>query len=293
MTASSVEVRPPLGTAARGHAAVGLMVRRQWIPDLLATHGFVDYIGCYAENYWWRGAASRAEIGTVADRYAMVSHGMSVPMCGPTDPPEGCERELAEFLDFIDARWWSEHLGIAHHRGENLHEILPFPLTRARAELIARRADRAIQIVGRPLLLENGAAYFRAPGSDLDEPEFLHHLFDHCEARWLLDVNNLYVNSQNFGFDPFDWLDRAPLDRVGEIHIAGFSVSTALGLLIDSHGAAPSPPVWRLLDAALARTGPCPVLLEWDSSPPEFDGLAPTLQRIRAALDRVAEVPDA
>lgn len=261
---------------------VGLSLRRDWIGDLLDDPSVIDFVEVYAENWWWRGTAAREQLVAIAERIPTTSHGMSVPLCGPEDPPVAAVDALGAFLDAIDAAWWSEHIGIAHHRGENLHEILPVPFTPELAQRVARRANAAQQRTGRPLLIEHGAAYFRPPGSTLSEPAFLRQVLDVCDAHLLLDVNNLYINSQNWGFDPIAWLDEAPLDRVAEIHLGGFTIAADLGLFIDSHAAAPVPPVWDLLHRALLRTGPRPVLVEWDHGYPGFSSLLDIVERVRA-----------
>jgi uncharacterized protein len=269
-------------------ASVGVLHRAEWNDALESGAVDVDYVGVYAENFWWRGQRARRDLAALRSRHPLVSHGMSVPLCGPDEPEAEVVDDFVTFLDTIDARWWSEHIGIAYARGENLHDILPVAFTPEDAARIARRSQTMIARTGRPLLLENGAAYFRPPGDTLDEPEFLRRIVEASDVGLLLDVNNLYVNSQNFGFCPFDWLDRAPLSGVREIHIAGHSLVRDLGLLVDSHAAAPSPPVWRLLSAAYERIGAVPTLLEWERDPPGAAVVGQVLDRVRRAQRRAA-----
>ena len=102
-------------------------------------------------------------------------------------------------------------------------------------------------------------------------------------------MNNLWVNAMNHGYDPVDFLNRVPLERVVEIHVGGFTVDAPSGLLIDSHQAAPSTPVWSLLADVLARTGPRPVLLEWEGHYPNLDAVLDELEHIRSAWELARE----
>ena len=165
--------------------------------------------------------------------------------------------ELAELLDEIDAPWFSDHLGASIHGDELLHEIFPIPLNEATLEHVGKRAEAAAAVIQRPVLVENAAYYLKPPGTELAEHEYFRRLVTEYDVELLLDVNNLWVNAQNHGYDPVEFLDAIPPSRIREIHIGGFTVDKELGLLIDTHGAPPTRAgTTACSPKALRRTGP-------------------------------------
>ena len=166
--------------------------------------------------------------------------------------------------------------------GSTTHELLPMPMTLAAVRHTIRRARELKDRLPVPFLLENITYYAELGQKELAEPEFLGEILDGADVGWLLDINNVYVNGLNFGFDPRDWLLRVPLDRVVQMHIAGHERFGDLTL--DTHGAPVIGPVLELLRWVLPRIGrPVPVLLERDNDiPPLADLLAE-----RAAIQEI------
>src|SRR5690606_36861506 len=134
--------------------------------------------------------------------------------------------------------------------------------------------------------LENISYYAALGRPEMPEAEFVARVVERSEAGLLLDVNNVYVNSVNHGYDPYAFLRALPLDRVVEIHIAGHERRES-GLIIDTHGAEVIDPVYDLLAYALERTGPVPVLLERDNDVPPLAVLLEEVARVRSVYSRV------
>ncbi|MGB0678809.1 MAG: DUF692 domain-containing protein [Polyangiales bacterium] len=264
---------------------VGLMLRHPWRTELLAQSDTlpIDWLEVYPENYQKRGPRLLGELETLAAQWPLTSHGVHLSLGGLDPLSEDYLTTAAAFFDRFDIPWCSDHLGVSVHRGEILHEIVPPALTRDAAWRIAERSAAAQARFGRPLLVENTAAYLRPPGSDLDEPDFIHAVLERSDVHLLLDVNNLYVNALNHGLDASQMLRRLPLDRVREIHIGGFTVQSHSGLVVDSHAAAPTQPVWRLLVEALGLCGPVPVLLEWESHFGCFSQVRAQIEQVHTA----------
>jgi uncharacterized protein (UPF0276 family) len=180
--------------------------------------------------------------------------------------------------------------------GRSLHELLPVAFKRSNVPRIAERIRRARDAIGLPLAVENISYYWHPGRAEMGEAEFLSCICAAADCGLVLDVNNAYVNSINFGFDVDEWMSVAPLDRVVQIHIAGHEwfaggdagigepcrMGDANAIVIDTHGADVSDPVLGLLERVLARTGPVPVLLERDQNIPSFDELLAEIARIRA-----------
>jgi len=174
--------------------------------------------------------------------------------------------------------------------GSVTHELLPMPMTRAAARHTVRRARELKDRLPVPFLLENITYYAELGESELAEPEFLSEILDGADIGWLLDINNVYVNSLNFGFDPRDWLLRVPLERVAQMHIAGHEQWGDLTL--DTHGAPVIDPVLELMKWVLPRIGrPVPVLLERDNDIPDLEVLLAERSAIQEAYDEVMAAP--
>ena len=160
-----------------------------------------------------------------------------------------------------------------------MHDLLPVPLNMEGARHMARRARQAQSYVGRPMLLENISYYMQMPGSDLEEADFLSEVLERADIGLLLDVNNVYVNAINHNFDPYRYLDKLPLERTVQIHIAGHSHGPEM--IIDTHGAPVIEPVFELLEYVLRRTSVKAIMLERDQNYPEFSEIIAELDQIR------------
>jgi len=174
--------------------------------------------------------------------------------------------------------------------GSSTHELLPMPFTRASVKHAVRRAKEVKARLPVPLILENITYYAELGRSEMDEAEFIAEVLEGADAGWLLDLNNVYVNGLNFGFDPRQWLLRMPLERVTQMHIAGHKRFGDLTL--DTHGAPVIEPVIRLMQWVLTQLGrPVPVLLERDTHIPPLEELLEERAVLQAAYDNVLAVP--
>ncbi|WP_394824628.1 DUF692 domain-containing protein [Pendulispora albinea] len=272
-------------------AKVGLGLRWEFVDELVAgLPEELDFLEIAPENYIGRGGYHRAGLLRLAQRYPLLAHGLTLSL-GGTEPFDGAFlRELRTFLEEVRAPYHSDHLCFGASGGRVLHELLPIAFTRASLGRIVDRAREVMDALGMPLAVEN-ISYYLPPGrAEIEEPDFLAELCERAGCGLLLDVNNAFVNATNLGFDVQRWLDRAPLERTVHIHVAGGEWMDAPGgerLLVDTHGADVPDPVYALLERALARTGPVPILLERDHAIPPLDGLLAEVRRVRAVADRV------
>ena len=186
----------------------------------------------------------------------------------------------------LPAPWHSEHLCFSSADGVMVHDLLPLPFTHDAARVAAARIRELRDALERPIAVENISYYAHVGTPELDEADFLLEVLEQADAKLLLDVNNIYVNSKNHGLDARRFLQRMPAERVVQIHIAGHS-RRADGTIIDTHGAAVHDDVYALLELALERVGRVPVLLERDQSFPSFAELQAELERLHALYVRV------
>jgi uncharacterized protein (UPF0276 family) len=217
--------------------------------------------------------------------YPLVSHGLSLGLGGTADLDGRTLREIGALVHDIGAGFHSDHLAITGDGARFVHELLPLRLSRETALRAADRVRRVQDALGVPMAVENVSAYARLGESTLEEGEFLAEVCARADCGWLFDVNNAWVNAENFGTDLETFLRAAPLERVVQIHLAG---PTALddeehgALLVDTHGAPTPDPVLALFARVIGRTGPVPVVIERDLDVPPLDELLAEARRVDA-----------
>lgn len=248
-----------------------------------------DFIEVSPENWLGFGGRFARDLRWFTERYPTVAHGLSLSIGGPDPLDEDFVRRLRDFLDLHDVRIFSEHLSFCTDEG-HLYDLMPIPFTEAAVRRVAERIMRVQDILGRRLAVEN-VSYYAAPGKELEEIEFINAVLEAADCELLLDVNNVYVNSVNFGYDPEAFLRAVPANRVAYLHMAGH-LQQAEDLIIDTHGADVVDPVWSLLATTYATIGDRPTLLERDFNLPPMDVLLDevvSIDRVRAeALAPVA-----
>jgi uncharacterized protein (UPF0276 family) len=285
---------------------VGLGLRWEFLDDLVEktrASGAVPalFLEVSPENYMRRGGAQPAVLSWLAERYPVLTHGLTMSLGGSDPLDEGYLRDLRSTVRSLGSPWHSDHLCFGSASGRNLHDLLPVPFQRSAVEKIADRIRRARDAIGVPLAVENISFYWHPGRAEMPEPEFLSSVCEAADCGLMLDVNNAYVNCLNFGLEPDDWMRAAPLDRVVQIHVAGhewFAVDegglgdpvptgTPGGMAIDTHGRPVPDPVLALLERVLPRTGPVPIVLERDQDLPPLDVLLEEVERIRSITERI------
>ncbi|QOL81198.1 DUF692 family protein [Pseudooceanicola spongiae] len=231
-----------------------------------------------------------AQLRHLSERFAISVHGvgLSIGSEGPLDAEHlGRLRHLCDWL--APARF-SEHLAWSSHDGAFLNDLLPLPYTQSSLNRICNHIDQVQEVLNRQMLLENPSSYLAFAQSEMSETAFLREVSQRTGCGLLLDINNVFISAVNLGVDPRAYIDDFPLEKVGEMHLGGHDEDAddaGRPLLIDSHGHAVCDPVWVLLDAVLAKGGPRPVLVEWDTEVPDWPVLAAEAARAAAALQGV------
>ncbi len=264
-----------------GIEGIGVGLRRAFAHALLDTPRRVDWLEITPENWMFFGGAKRRLLDAVAERWPIVSHGVSLDVGGLGPLDETFLAATATLAERLEAPFWSDHLCYSSIDGRPLHDLLPLPFTHAAAENAARRARAAAARVGRPLVLENATFYAHMPGAEMDEADFLLAVAEAGGCELLLDVNNVYVNAMNHGGDPRAFLDRIPMDRVRYLHVAGHTRYD--DVIIDTHVGPVIDEVWALYRYTLRRAGRLvPTLIEWDQDIPTLDVVLDEVDRARA-----------
>ncbi|MGV6954960.1 HvfB family MNIO-type RiPP peptide maturase [Pseudomonas chlororaphis] len=243
-----------------------------------APAGAFDFLELAPENWIGIGGAHGAALRALAERYPLSCHGLSLSLGGPAPLDLGFLREVRQFLERFKVPLYSEHLSYCGDDG-HLYDLLPLPFTEEAVRHVAARIRQAQDVLGRRLAVEN-VSYYAAPRQDMDELAFTNAVLAEADCDLLLDVNNLYVNSVNHGFEPQAFLAGLPPERVVAMHVAGHYDQSA-SLKIDTHGAPVKPVVWDLLARAYQLFGVQPTLLERDFNFPPFAELLGELDSIR------------
>lgn len=264
---------------------IGLGLRRELAASTFEHSDRVDWLEFVPENYMGLGGRSREVLEQAKQRFSLISHGVNLSIGSADDLNTSYLQSLKALLDSVDCAWWSDHLCFTSVDGVYTHDLLPVPFCREAVDHIVERVKRVQDYVGRPFLLENISFYMYMPGCDLSEAQFMSEILEKADCGLLLDVNNVYVNSVNLGFDPIEYLSRLPLERTVQIHVAGHKRGQEM--LIDTHGAPVIEPVYELLEHVLSRTNVNAVMIERDQNFPEFDEILAELDTIRAIARRV------
>lgn len=267
---------------ARLPVGAGLGFRRELIPELKG--GVPDAIGFFEiapENWLGLGGRSARDLRGFTERHTFACHGLSLDLGGPSPLDEALLRRIKTFMRTHGIGRYTEHLSWCGDDG-HLYDLLPIPLTGDAVHWVAERIRRAQDILEMRIGIENASYYVAPPGAEMSETEFIRAVIEEADCLLHLDVNNIYVNSRNFGFDPVAFMAALPLERTCYMHMAGHYVE-ADGIVVDTHGAAVIDPVWALLDTAYARVGPQPTCLERDFNIPPLGDLMVEVERIAAA----------
>lgn len=268
----------------------GIGLKLQHLNRFLTAKPDIGFVEVHAENYLVEGGIRLAQLEAVRADYPLSIHGVAASL-GSDEPLSRDHLErLKKLVDRFQPQQFSEHLAWSTHAGVYFNDLLPLHYTEERLARVCEHVDELQNTLGRTILLENPSTYIEFAESEIDEPDFLRRVCQQTGCGLLLDVNNIQVSCTNSGASVSRYLAELPLDRVGEIHLAGYAKELdAQGrpLLIDSHSADVAPEVWQLYQQALALTGPQPTLLERDGALPELDTLIAEAQLAEPYLDKL------
>jgi uncharacterized protein (UPF0276 family) len=248
---------------------VGIGLRVPHYRHILEKKPVVDWFEIISENYMIDGGRPLTVLDSILDQYRVVQHGVSMYF-GSADPLSREHlRRLKTLVRRTNTPWLSDHLCWGSVDGTYTHDLLPMPYTFEAARVTAAKIRQAQDFLEIPIAVENVSSYAEFHVSQMTEWEFLNEVVEQADCGVLLDVNNIYVSSQNHNFDPRDYIEAVPADRVAQIHIAGHSRFEKY--ILDTHDHPVLDPVWSLYARAIERCGPTATLLEWDDSIPSFD----------------------
>ena len=256
-------------------AKAGIGLRPPHFKRVLDERPPIPWFELHSENFFCAGGEQLEVLTHVRRDYPVSLHGVGLSLGRADGPDHEHLQKLKQLIKRFAPALVSEHLCWGAIGERHLNDLLPLPYTEEALDCLATHVQAAQEFIGRPLLIENVSSYLNYRHSTIPEWEFITALAQRSGCGILLDVNNIYVNSVNHGFDAHTYLHAIPPQAVGEIHLAGFTRKENLPveLLIDSHSRPVADEVWSLYRETLARLGPVPTLIEWDQDIPELEVL--------------------
>ncbi len=256
----------------RAELAVGIGLRPIHYSDFLSYSDRRDlWCEFISENYMFTGGRPLKVLEQVRAECPIALHGVALSIASQRTDREEYLLRLKALIQRIDPWIVSDHFCFTGKGSHNSFDLLPVPFTQEAIEHISNHIDQAQNFLGRRLYFENISSYFGYHMSEMDECHFIKQILRRTGCGLLLDVNNVYVTSKNFGFDPFGFIDSLDRETIGEIHLAGHR---DLGdFLFDTHDAPVCDEVWNLYAYTIRRLGGIPTLIEWDESVPPFERL--------------------
>ncbi len=279
---------------------VGIGLRVPHYRHILSKKPVVDWFEIISENYMVDAGRPLAVLDSILEQYQCVQHGVAMYFGSAGRLNREHLKKLKRLVKRTKTPFLSDHLCWGSVDGTYTHDLLPMPYTFAAAKKTAANVREAMDFLEVPICVENVSSYAEFHASEMTEWQFLTEVVERADCGILLDVNNIYVSSKNHNFDPYDYLDDVPHERVGQIHVAGHSKYEKY--ILDTHDHPVLDPVWQMYAHAIDRCGPTSTLLEWDAHIPSFEEvhrealkanrfLEPVRGRVKAKSARNAAIP--
>lgn len=264
----------------------GIGLRSRHYQDIITQKPQINWFEVISDNYFCAGGLPLFHLDKIRQDYPLSLHGVGMSL-GSTDPLDfDYLTRLQKLAARVEPDLISDHLSWISVNGHYLNDLIPLIYTEKVLDTVADRILQVQDFLGRQIGIENPSPYLSFTDATMPEWEFIQGLVKKADCFLLLDVNNVYVNAVNNGFDPLKYLDNIPKTRVKEIHLAGYEERD--NYLLDTHGYPVHPPVWELYQAALARFGAVPTLIEWDTDIPTWEVLMAEAYKAEKLLNEVA-----
>ncbi|MBI3590968.1 MAG: DUF692 domain-containing protein [Candidatus Melainabacteria bacterium] len=266
------------------YLGVGLGLRRELYNPILTHKKEIDWLEIAPENYICRGGEILQRIINTKKYFSIIPHGLNLSIGGtePFDPV--LINNVKEFFKLINPPWFSDHLCFNYVEKTYIHDLIPLPFNKATVKHVAGRIKKIEDIFQIPFLIEN-PSYYMVLDNEINEAEFISKIVEKADCGLLLDINNVYVNSQNHKYNPVGFLDSLPLERTVQVHIAGHLNKGKI--IIDTHGESIINQVYELFKELLKRCSPKAILLERDFNFPKFSELLYEIKKIRTIMKSI------
>jgi uncharacterized protein len=262
---------------------LGIGLRPVHYPYIYEHWPAIDYFEIISDNFIGEAPAPLGHLNRIRQRYPIVLHSVGLNLLGHA-PLDGAYLDrIARLADLVDAPFVTDHLCWTGAHGLSHHDLLPVPYVPELVDLAAERAAEVQERFGRPFGLENLSSYVSFHAATMTEQAFYTSVVRRAGCWLMLDINNVYVSSENHGFDPRAYLDAIDYDRVLQVHLAGHTreADGGVDVIVDTHDRPVCDEVWDLYAYAWKRGGPFPTLLEWDAAIPAMPDILRELDKAR------------
>lgn len=249
---------------------IGVGLRTEYYDTIFSEWPQIDWFEIISENYMGEGGKPLIFLEKALSRYPIVQHGVSLAIGSPDPLDYEYLKKLKALTRITKTPWLSDHLCWGRLEGAHYHDLLPLPYTKEVINYVSERAKIVQDYLEIPFALENLSSYVAYTNDEMNEWDFYSEIVEKANINMMLDVNNIYVSSRNHGFDPMDYINNVPLERIIQYHLAGH---TDLGThCIDTHNNYVCDEVWDLY-GKIYTLKPASTLLEWDDDFPPFETL--------------------
>ena len=247
----------------------GVGLRHEHFEEILAAQPACNWFEIISDDFMDFGGYSRDRLMQIRERYQIISHGVCLAIGSTDSLDRDYLQRLKRFCREIGSPWTSDHLCFTKVDHTNMLDLMPLPFTEETVRHVVERVKTVQGELEIPFLLENITRYVTVSDREMSEAQFISEIVNRADCGLLLDVTNVFLNSRFHGYDAWQFIDSLPLERVGQIHLAGWEPAED-GSVIDSHDGPVQPEVWELFKKVISRTGPTSVLVEWDNLLPPF-----------------------
>lgn len=266
----------------------GFGLRTPHIHQILTEQPDIAWLEILADNHLASGGLVSAHLHAIRELYPVTMHCVSMSL-GSTDPLDwDYLSQIKRVADDFDISWISDHICFTSAGNHHAHDLLPLPYTEEALNNLVERVQQVQDFLGRRLLMENATSYVQFEHSTLSEAEFINALTEQADCDLLFDVNNIYVNQQNHGGDAATLITQLPLDRIKEIHLAGFE--DCGDFLLDAHNDKVSDPVWQLYQQLQTLKPGIATQIEWDNKLPDLATLMGEAQKAQTIMNSLAKL---
>ncbi len=267
---------------------VGVGLRAPHYEDVLNTDLNIGWIEVHPENYFG-GGVHRHFLSQAREKYQLSLHAVGLSLGSDQAVSEAHLAQFKELIDLYDPFHISDHASWSMSGNAHLNDLLPLPYRADVLDRLARNVTQTQEYFGRPMLVENPSTYVAFADNEMSEFTFMNNLAEKTGCGLLLDVNNIYVQSVNHGFDAFEYIDHINASYVQEMHVAGHieQPTQTRPILVDTHNQPVRQEVWDLYRHAVKRFGAVPTLIEWDSDVPTLEVLVAEANKARAIIAEI------
>ena len=263
---------------------IGIGFREQFRADIFLHQSEIDFLEITTDHYIDAKPQKVEELKLLKAHFPLIPHSLELSLGSAEGIEDDYLEKVAAIVDFIEPEWFSDHICFTKSGGVKIGHLAPVPYSKESLKVFVRNISKVKNRVKTPLILENISYLLRFPSSEMSESEFISKLLDETDCGLLLDVTNLYVNSQNFGFDWREFLDEIPLDRVVQLHFVGSQKHGKY--LIDAHSDKTEKEIWDVFSEVCRRCDVKGAILERDDNFPPFSEILDELAIARSLSEK-------